>query len=449
MSAFPKSQVRIEKEIKNRFTNSDLIISSNAKAFLFGEYLIFHAGTSLITGINSRMVISFKFSEKKTPDQDEVTIARIYEKDPRGIYIDLTKRLTKDWIEIIRISVVKWKDALKKVLGIVKHPMYDDDLIKKIDDLCIDFFIVSNIIYRGGLGSSAVIASILSLAVMNQLGIVSDDLTPQERTLVFLVAIILEDAYHHGKRYIKNLKGIAGGFSVIPCIYPLKKGQFYQLDLSKLFKLREDESSKFKEIPIDEFITKIHEIGNIDENPMISNLSINPNLLERLYFSVYYSGTRTSTQKMIKNMSKKSQDFFEIYNLTFHQMSKISELLVRKIQEEGTPENLREIKTLFDMLQSNFGSLGVVPLDISRTLNELNAKSSKDKLYFGKVLGASGGGSFLLITSKEVDKKDEEIIDMYLENGERISDDLLKTPTPGLVLHQIPSSLEFNLKDFF
>ena len=165
MSVLPKSQKRIENEIKNRLKESELIISSNAKAFLFGEYLIFHAGTSLITGIDSsRMVISFKFSAKKTPDQDEVTISRIYERDPRGLYIDLTKKLTKDWIDIIRISVIKWKDALKKVLATVNHPKYDENLIGKIDDLCLDFFIVSNVIYRGGLGSSAVIASIVSTA---------------------------------------------------------------------------------------------------------------------------------------------------------------------------------------------------------------------------------------------------------------------------------------------
>ncbi len=292
MSVLPKSQARIEKEIKKRFTESELLISSNAKAFLFGEYLIFHAGTSLITGINSRMMISFKFFNKTRPNDEEVRITKIYEKDPSGIYIDLTQRLTKDWIEIIKDSCIKWKDALKKVLSTIKHPMYNDKLLKKIDNLCIDLFIVSNVIYRGGLGSSAVIASIISLAVMNKLGIVSDKLTPQERTLIFLVAIILEDAYHHGKRYIKNLKGIAGGFSVLPCTYPLKKGELFQLDLTKLFTLQQDEESRFKEIPINEFITKIHEIGDIKKNPMITPFRINPGLLDNLHLSIYFSGTR-------------------------------------------------------------------------------------------------------------------------------------------------------------
>ena len=440
---------RIEKEIKTRFTESELIISSNAKAFLFGEYLIFHAGTSLITGIDSsRMVISFKFYSK-TEDNEEVSISRIYEKEPSGMYIDLTKKLTKDWIDIIKISVIKWKDALKKVLEIIKHPLYNDEMINKIDNLCIDLYIITEVIYRGGLGSSAVIASILSAAVMNKLGIISDQLTPGERTLIFLVAIMLEDAYHHSKRYIKNLKGIAGGFSVIPCIYPLDKGQFFELDLLKFFQLQKDERSQFKEIPIDEFITKIYESGDLISTPMLSKVSITPSLLEKLHFTVYFSGTRSSTQSMIKKMAKRSPEFWEIYNLTFQQMSQISQLLTKKIQQDGTGESIKEIKTLFDMLQTNFSSLGVVPIDISRTLSELNLLSSQEKLYFGKVLGASGGGSFLLITTKEVDDKDEEIVYKFLPNGEKISSDLLKNPSRGLIFHELPTSTDFDLKTYY
>ena len=439
---------RIEKEIKNRFMESELLVSSNAKAFLFGEYLIFHAGTSLITGIDSsRMIISFKFYEK-TSDNEEVSISRIYEKDPSGMYIDLTKKLTKDWIDIIKVSVIKWKDALKKVLETINHPSYNDDMIKKIDNLCIDLYIITGVIYRGGLGSSAVIASILSAAVMNKLGIISDKLTAQEKTLIFLVGIMLEDAYHHSKRYIKNLKGIAGGFSVIPCIYPLEKGQFFELDLLKFFKLEKDEQSQFKQIPINEFITKIYESGDLLKTPMLSHISINDTLLNKLYFTVYFSGTRSSTQSMIKKMAKRSPEFWEIYNLTFQQMGQISQLLTKKIQQDGSIESINEIKTLFDMLQTNFGSLGVVPIDITRTLSELNLLSTKDKLYFGKVLGASGGGSFLLITSKEVDEKDEEIVNKFLPNNEKISKDLLKVPSRGLIFHDIPSS-DFKLKEYF
>jgi len=438
---------RIEKEIKNRFTESELLVSSNAKAFLFGEYLIFHAGTSLITGIDSsRMIISFKFYEK-TDENEEVSISRIYEKDPSGMYIDLTKKLTKDWIDIIKVSVIKWKDALKKVLEITKHPSYNDEMIKKIDNLCIDLYIITGVIYRGGLGSSAVIASILSAAVMNKLGIITEKLNAEERTLIFLVGIMLEDAYHHSKRYIKNLKGIAGGFSVIPCIYPLEKGQFFELDLLKFFQLQKDEQSHFKEIPINEFLTKIYESGDLLKTPMLSHVSINDDLLDKLYFTVYFSGSRSSTQSMIKKMAKKSPEFWEIYDLTFRQMSQISQLLTKKIQQDGTSESVKEIKTLFDMLQTNFGSLGVVPIDISRTLSELNLLSTKDKLYFGKVLGASGGGSFLLITTKEVDEKDEEIVYKFLPNSEKISKDLLKIPSRGLIIHKIPSS-DFELKEY-
>jgi len=180
---------------------------------------------------------------------------------------------------------------------------------------------------------------------------------------------------------------------------------------------------------------------------MLSHVSINDDLLDKLYFTVYFSGSRSSTQSMIKKMAKKSPEFWEIYDLTFRQMSQISQLLTKKIQQDGTSESVKEIKTLFDMLQTNFGSLGVVPIDISRTLSELNLLSTKDKLYFGKVLGASGGGSFLLITTKEVDEKDEEIVYKFLPNSEKISKDLLKIPSRGLIIHKIPSS-DFELKEY-
>ncbi|NVM02230.1 MAG: hypothetical protein HWN67_07830 [Candidatus Helarchaeota archaeon] len=447
---FPKAQVRIENEIRDRIQNSDLLVSSNAKAFLTGEYLIFHSGTSLLMGVNARTLISFKFYNKSiASDAEEVNITRIYERDQRGIFIDLTQRLTKDWIEIIKDSCIKWKDALKKVLATIKHPLYNENMVRKINDLCLDLFIISNIIIRGGLGSSAVFASLLALATMHKLGIVSEKLTSKDRTLIFLVAILLEDAYHHGKRHVEDLKGIAGGFSVIPCIFPLEKGEIFQLDLTKFFELQKSEQSQFKEIPINDFIQKIYQIKNLDllGSPMISTLKVNSDLLNHLYFTIYYSGTRTSTPKMIKNMSSQSKEFWDIYSLTFDQMSKISEVLVKRLQDNGHHSNLKEIKTLFDMLQSNFNSLGIVPLNISRTMNELNTKSN-EKLYFGKVLGASGGGSFLLITTKPLDQNDEDIVFKYIPNAEKIAEDSLKVPSSGVIIHPVPLSKDFKLENY-
>ena len=448
---FPKAKVRIENEIKERLLDSDLIVSSNAKAFLTGEYLIFHSGVSLIMGVNARTLISFKFDSKTSnSDAEEIILSRIFERDNRGQFIDLTQRLTKDWIEIIKKSCIKWKDAVKIVLRTVKHPLFNEDLIKKIDDLCLDLYIISDIIIRGGLGSSAVFASLLALASMSKLGIISEKLTQKDRTLIFLVAILLEDSYHHGKNKVEDLKGIAGGFSVIPCIYPLDEGEIFQLDLTKFFDLKLNEQTKFKEIPIQDFINRIYSIKNLDllNSPMISKLKIHPNLKNNLNFTVYYSGVRTSTPKMIQNMSLQSKEFWDIYTLTFDQMTKISNLLVKKLQEEGNINNLREIKTLFDMLQSNFQSLDIVPIEIVRTMSELNSQSSSDKLYFGKVLGASGGGSFLLITTKPLDKNDEEIIFKYITNAEKISVDSIKVKSPGLIIHPIPINKEFKLEKY-
>jgi len=99
----------------------------------------------------------------------------------------------------------------------------------------------------------------------------------------------------------------------------LKKGNIFQLDLTKFFDLNINEQTKFKEIPINDFIHKIYQIKNLDllDSPMISTITVNQKLLDQLYFTVYYSGTRTSTPKMIQDMSLQSKEFWDIYSLTF------------------------------------------------------------------------------------------------------------------------------------
>ena len=81
-------------------------------------------------------------------------------------------------------------------------------------------------------------------------------------------------------------------------------------------------------------------------------------------------------------------------------------------------------------------------------MSELNVQSSSEKLYFGKVLGASGGGSFLLITTQPLNEKDEDIIFKYIPDAEKIAGDSLKVNSPGLIIHPIPVNKEFQLDKY-